>query len=745
LTALRPEATRAVLVGIDAYKAGRDWDLYGSVAGAAQVAEWLLACGVPADQLTCVLVPRDEVNDAQAPAAAVAALEGRGVSVLRDASRDALEDIFIDGLGRDGDLLFVFWSGHGVLLDDEADRALFTADATPENKRNIRVQEVLRYLTSGTAARFCQQLLLFDACANPVEQLGGPAPPVATWPHSNRSETKQFVLFSAAQGQIADNGTRFQGFVNVALESLQGHGWPPDPVGLARRVEAHFADLRDKGLTRQMPVSLWRGDSEGESRLRNFGGPPVGSYAREAAAASGFTVAQIRRLAKVISEVPTLQTDQGRRAFVGRIDWLFPEMDQPTLAGDTPGDVLDFVADVLKNTTKATPADVLGRLTSALKTSDDTEADRLARLQVENMWRLQLRAAPVLHAFGRVGADQMRRAYYAVVPDRQLAPDPDELDAALEYLASLAWDRRPWQHPLLRFVSRLEYEANVCMDTGWFRLDDEELARLRNSVGRTTTIWAHLIINVSPGVLGNHPGSVAGHLQREDGQWDVFRVPCGMSRAAMENATRNVLDWAHGIEERNLTLGFLVPRARFDLVPELWTYSDGMSPPAPLENDYPVVLHCADRLAPPRTRPQQQWQRRAKEIARYLHDSPPGVRWLLEDDLRSVPLLRDLLDTTTCVGLGPWCNRGQSQQDPLLAVVKWGAPYLIWYEGEAEAAVVAQTMEQVTAQGGFDELPLRLYAHVAGGGVTGAEGAAPPHIRIIWDSPNWLPRMEEDR
>jgi hypothetical protein len=740
----RPEHTRAVIVGIDAYAEGSGWNLDGSVADAARVATWLLDAHVPPDHITCVLGERDDLDTAQ-----VAVVRDGGVAVQGDATRDALEKVFIDGLRAPGDLLVVFWSGHGVLLDEKDNRALLTGDATSDHKLNVRVLEILRHLQRETTGPFAQQLLLVDACANFVEQLGGPTPPLSTWPRTVRRETEQFVLFSAAQGQIAATGTRFQGFVGTALEFLQREGWPPDPPRLAQHVQDHFADLRDKGLARQKPVALWRRDAGEEDRFVTFGGQPVGAHAREGAAATGLTVAQVRRLAKVISTVPALATPAGGSAFLARLADLVPGQQQlpPTLGGASPDDLVDLVADVLSRTAAVGRADVLEPLTRALQGLGDSDEDRFAWESVQERWRLQVRVAPVMHALRAVGADQVRRAYYAVVLDRNLAPRPQELDDALEYLASQRWDGPPWRGPLLRFVGRLEAESGVRVDDGWFRLDPVKLTWLRTAAAEAGADGpAHLVICASPGVLGNaRPlDTVAGHLQRDDGRWDVHRVRGGDSQAAMEQATCTLLDWAHDVEERKLTLGFLLPRTGFDLAPEEWMYSDSMAGPAPVGSDYPVVLHCGDRLTAPR--PMAEWRRRAREIARQLQDAAPGVRWLANSDMTPRGRLRELLDSTACVGLRMPPGGTSGREDPLLSVLRWGVPYLIWYEGEGEQPDVVAAVEDVAARGGFDDLPLRLY-ELAIEQETAAPGMASPRprIRVLWDSPRWLPPVEEGR
>jgi hypothetical protein len=739
VTPVGPDATRAVVLGIDAYQAGAEWTLDRCVQDAARVATWLLDVGVLPDRLTCLFAP---AADSAAALAAVQHLEQRGAAVRGDASRNAVETLFRELAGTQEELLLVFWSGHGVLLDEEDDRALLTSDATSQWLFNVRVNELLRFLRQSDTGPFARQLLLFDACANFIEQLSGDRrPPTSTWPSSTRYEVDQFVLFSAAQGQIAaTTRTQFEGFADAALTYLRQRGWPPDGPGLAGHVEDHFALLRDRGRTRQTPVTLWRGGS-GSGRRRTFGGGPVGAHALRASAAARLTVAQIRRLADVLDEWPLLESATGRDALATTLTTLLPDAAQPDAVSTGTDDALAMLADVLL-TAPAGPDSrgVIDPLLQAMEQLGTTDQDRTARLKVEDQWQRQQRVAPVLDAIAEVGADQLRRAFYIAVPDRQLAPSPAELDNALEYLASLPPVQPPWRHPLLIFVARLERAAQVMVDDGWFGLSPGNLQRLRAEAATDPADqWAHLVINASPGILGNPVRFVGltGHLSRDDGQWDMRHVPCGDSPEEMERATRELLDWAHRLEERDLTLGFLLPRERFDLVPERWCYSDGFSDPSPVEDAYPVVLHCGDRFRSPR--PMQSWQQRVKEIRRQLKDFPPAVAWPAAGDLRSVPAIRKLIDATTCFGL--------RDKEFLTSLLRWGAPYVIWYESQPDDLTVVTKVAKLMVAGGFEDLPVRWYQAADTDPAqppAAGEQLAPAHVRLVWDSPTWLPPVKEE-
>ncbi|MFM9046215.1 MAG: hypothetical protein ACKOOH_00855, partial [Cyanobium sp.] len=50
-TAASPNHTHALIVGIERYAAGQQWDLDGPLNDALQIRDWLLSSGVPAEQI----------------------------------------------------------------------------------------------------------------------------------------------------------------------------------------------------------------------------------------------------------------------------------------------------------------------------------------------------------------------------------------------------------------------------------------------------------------------------------------------------------------------------------------------------------------------------------------------------------------------------------------------------------------------------------------------------------------------
>ncbi|NED55038.1 hypothetical protein G3I24_29635, partial [Micromonospora aurantiaca] len=94
-----------------------------------------------------------------------------------------------------------------------------------------------------------------------------------------------------------------------------------------------------------------------------------------------------------------------------------------------------------------------------------------------------------------------------------------------------------------------------------------------------------------------------------------------------------------------------------------------------------------------------------------LRNVQPEVQWLEPSDARTITLVVRH-STAACVGLGfpPGPLNGDLRQDPIIASIVGGAPYLMWSDQEPDdwAAAKAQ-LYRLTAAGTFEDLPARLH------------------------------------
>ncbi|MBW5486790.1 caspase family protein [Streptomyces bambusae] len=239
-----PDRTFALVVGIERYGAGPAWDLPGPAGDALRFRDWLLRGGVPDRNILLCLAP----------------LADPGVP-YRPADHDTLRRLVVSQLhALDGELLWVWWGGHGVL--DQAERLrLFCADATTADKRNLDLESMRTTLASDALPGFGRQIWVVDACQTFEEEYGfHHTLPSESLPRGRRAQTHhQTLLLAAARGQRAANdpgrGTGL--FSDSVLDALAGSPGPwLDPEDLFREARDRIERLRAERRTEQLPA-LW--------------------------------------------------------------------------------------------------------------------------------------------------------------------------------------------------------------------------------------------------------------------------------------------------------------------------------------------------------------------------------------------------------------------------------------------------------------------------------------------------------
>jgi Effector-associated domain 2/Caspase domain len=261
-----PLRTYALVVGVERYDAGPDWDLDGPASDTARFTSWLIDRGVPPDHVLVFLSPLGEQPlDMPLPP---------GVKVS-PARREPVIDAITRTLPQwRGDLLWLFWAGHGVVTREDHLR-LFYADACAGDKRNLDVHSLLTALRSDLYAGLPRQIGIVDACQTYAERLQlATTLPAETLPYGRPlPDREQFVLYAASPGQVAINlGSVKAGlFSQQVMEELAGPGgseWPPEMNLIAARLDQRFSELRAAGRTDQTPTSFrWRPWKGGERVL----------------------------------------------------------------------------------------------------------------------------------------------------------------------------------------------------------------------------------------------------------------------------------------------------------------------------------------------------------------------------------------------------------------------------------------------------------------------------------------------
>lgn len=267
---VKSENVYALVVGIEKYRAGSDWDLNGPVKDALQFANWLLARDVKPEQIQLFLSPLMQNEGIYVEAISKGLTP---VLATRDQIDSAIRYKFTNASSR-GDLLYVFWGGHGIVTKtDSTTRRLLFADTDDTNKWNLNFNSLIEALsTFAFNSGFKQQNFLIDACANAYYQglyqtiqAGSADSRFSTTGEQGKAD--QFILFASAEYEVATNesdvGTgRFSRAVLYELEGQQS--LLLDMEALAKRIQANFLEKRT-----QPPVYWWVKNGENQRVVDN--------------------------------------------------------------------------------------------------------------------------------------------------------------------------------------------------------------------------------------------------------------------------------------------------------------------------------------------------------------------------------------------------------------------------------------------------------------------------------------------
>jgi hypothetical protein len=313
MSAASPERTYALVVGVERYDAGPDWNLDGPASDATRFVSWLSERGVPADQMAVFLSP---LNQTPPLPPGVMAEPARREQVTEAITRTLP--------GWRGDLLWLFWAGHGVLTRDDHIR-LFYADASTEDKRNLDLPSLLTTLRSDRYPSFPRQVGLVDACQTYADRLQfATTLPTDTFSYGQPLPGReQFVMYAASAGQLAANlgGARAGLFSQVVMEELakaDHDDWPPGMDLVATQVDRRFTQLRAAGHAEQTPTSFrWRPWTGGERILGET--PPEPTAAASPPVRRPPSALAMRELVDRLLDVEVVADPLSRAAIVRRL------------------------------------------------------------------------------------------------------------------------------------------------------------------------------------------------------------------------------------------------------------------------------------------------------------------------------------------------------------------------------------------------------------------------------------------
>jgi hypothetical protein len=727
--AIDPSRSLVISVGLESYpRYGASMDLPGATDEAGRFARWATECGVPQARVWLACSPSVEL---------AAPLEG--VRAFGTTLGD-LQDMFVEASELEGELLLLYWCGHGV-LNEKRQRAMFTSDAYSGMPRNFVLDELLDYLSSEAFESFDNQIILIDACANYVQDLKLDEDlPRGIMPSGKPRQVAQFALYAAAQGQFAEHNrvarqTTFSTTVLNWLEAESASALPPDCDKLVKHVDKAFELLNTRGDTRQTPVTRILHSYRGEDDVQRFGGGmPVAGATQKVLSSSGVSVAQMRRVARAVLSLAPLTRPEVRselvRALIGDAD--------PGSVGDLG--LQDLVARVLAE-------DRAEALFQALSSHASNDAERLGVTSMRTVWARQKLIAPFLAAFSTATSQQVREAFYSAVPE---LPDtlPTDLDDAMDRAAQYGSDSEG-HLALHSLVAFLEIATHSHVPDRLFEqeLTTNRLQQLRARVAAVSPEPSRLVVEISNGGVSpatfSWPGQVTRHLYVANRGWQPPSViACSATLGGVQSAVQeSLLEMAQqGIAD--YTIGFIAPRAAFDEMPELWSalHSD-FADPEPLWHDRITMLHSAERRSEAGVT--AKWERKAEEIKTHQVEHAPDLAWIAASQREDPSSIRDAIKIPEfpCYGFEFVVGNAPKdlRRDPIIATVVGGAPYVFWMRQEpADWTEAKQRLGALVEHGPFDEIPLRLHqmrlADKSGLGDI---------VRLVWDHPDVVPPIPQ--
>lgn len=260
-----PVRTYAIVVGIERYGIS-GLDLPGPASDACRFAGWLRSRGVPAENIRLFVSPLPEAEPD------LATLESVG-GVVRSgpADRESIRREFLERLPEvRGDLLWVFWGGHGQLGEEE--RYLLYANTSERDFATLDARTLTQTLQDRGYSGLSRQVFIIDACAN-SEGRHRPSHHPDRFPFPDRrNRLHQFVWMGSRTGEVAKNDPRrrtgiFSDAVLSALERASDEPFPPDLTPLATEIGEDFRRRYLAGGFRQTPVT-YRFSNWGEDEVK---------------------------------------------------------------------------------------------------------------------------------------------------------------------------------------------------------------------------------------------------------------------------------------------------------------------------------------------------------------------------------------------------------------------------------------------------------------------------------------------
>lgn len=255
---VNPEKTYALIVGIEKYDKGSSWNLKGPCSDALKFAQWLLKRNVPVDNIFTYISELSEPNQFQ---------DNNDLRYLWDEKQKATREHIFRAITKTlpqkknkGDLLYLFWGGHGVTVSRK-DRRLFYDDG----QQNLNLESLLKSLISDIFGSFNQQILIIDACANYYSKKQ-PSLPKEEYSYGTRMYPReQVVLLATREGYKTKNldAENTGLFSKVLFNELDKENELLSPQQIDNTIKNVQSVFKQEYYNQPQPIYLWYANANG--------------------------------------------------------------------------------------------------------------------------------------------------------------------------------------------------------------------------------------------------------------------------------------------------------------------------------------------------------------------------------------------------------------------------------------------------------------------------------------------------
>jgi hypothetical protein len=684
---------RVIAVGIETYKNDALATLMGPARHAVAFAEWATSTGVqPASVwLSCAPAEREKPDPVQE---GLDELADKGVTVL-DGNLQTLQDLFSSLQKIEGELLLVYWAGHGMLNEND-ERIVFTADTTTDVNRYLPLKNLEQFLRR--YKNFDGQVFFVDACANLNEDVPGRFDSGMFAVKRNLlRKTPQSWVFSAALGAFSNTSetteTTFSGSLLTWLESRTIVDFDVDAA--FEHIDMTIKERTTGRTAKGHPV---------QHRVHTSTRDDDYAYGRSPNQVM-WTPRQVHRFSAAAERLGV---------GVDRLIALMKPVADPGGADDD-ATVGDLVADVIGQRSRH-------KLFTAL--SEGLEPEVAAQLRHE--WELNDKVLPFIEPLRTTTLDQRRGLFWRHVPGEEAIPL--HLDDALRVAADHG------DSNLVNFVVALEQAIGETVPRDAFDtlFDEAELERIR-AAPSTKTQPARIVISLPMAHSATWPTQVSIYIRPPGGDFKlVEQVPCEPTEDAVKAVVNEWLVHMSYEVNAEFSVGLIVARKVVEAsIPEAWhVESEDRDICGPMWHLWPTCLHMAERRA--RRGWGDTWDEQVAEVLDDISRNEARIAWI-EAGMAAAPRHPGEPPTHCHVlkgRLGPREAGGTS----ITGSAGVGAAFVFWtHQSPGDWAQTRDLVEHVITHGLFEQTPARLHSK------RNQNDPVADNIRMLWDYPSELP------